>query len=194
LRIAEATSDTDVLNGLQKQRRAWHRRQFATKPGDYLVGGDLAVGERLERHEHEARVGLCAAGEADHVCHRRILAQDRNELFELLPHELERNALVRLDAPDQTTGVLLREKALRNRDEEISAEAHRREQHQRDRALMAQRPGERATVHAQQAIEHALACPKQRSPASRLRMPEQQRAHHRRRRQRDRERYQDCHR
>ena len=70
---------------------------------------------------------VCAAtaGEADHRVDRRVLPNDRDELLQLLPHQLERDALVGLDAAVDAAGILLREEALRHDDEQIDIEAER---------------------------------------------------------------------
>ena len=82
--------------------------------------------QRLQRDEHKAGIGLAAAGEADDALDRRILPDDRDELLQLLPHQLERDALVGLDAADHPAGVLLREEALGHlvEQEDVEADGH----------------------------------------------------------------------
>jgi multidrug efflux pump len=64
-----------------------------------------------------------AAGETDYDVDRRVLPDDRDELLQFLSHQLERDALVSLDAAVETSSVLLREKALRHCDEQVEVEA-----------------------------------------------------------------------
>ena len=134
LRVALAAADADVLHRLQEQIGARHLGQLGAQAGDHLVGRDVALGQGLQRGEDEARVGLAAAGEADHGVDRRIAAHDDDELAELRAHRLERDALVGADAADDAAGVLLREEALGDRDVEVDVEDDRRQEHQHGRA------------------------------------------------------------
>ena len=97
--------------------------------------------ERLQRGEQEARVGLEAAGEADHVRDRRILADDADELAELPPHRLEGDALVGADAADDAAGVLLREEALGDLDvqEDVEDDGAQEHDHGQPRMVAARR-------------------------------------------------------
>src|SRR5439155_6833580 len=70
LRVAGAAADAEVLHRLQEQRSARHPSRLATEAADDLVGGHLALVERLEGDEHAAGVGPAAAlpaGEGDQV-------------------------------------------------------------------------------------------------------------------------------
>ena len=48
LRVAGAAADGDVLRGLQEQLHAWNMGELAAQPIDDLVGGSVALTERLE--------------------------------------------------------------------------------------------------------------------------------------------------
>src|SRR6202008_4946241 len=98
LRIALPAADANILSRLQEERRSRHLRQLAAQARDDPLGRQLALGERLQRDEDEAGGGLAAADEAHDILDRWVLAQDGDELRQLLPHRLERDALVRLDA------------------------------------------------------------------------------------------------
>src|SRR5689334_7403421 len=159
LGVALPAPHANVLHGLQEQRSARHLRQLAAQSGDHLVGADLALRQRLERHKDKPAVGLPAAGEPHDVIHRWILLYDRNELRELLAHELERNALIGLNAPGQPASILLRKKALLNDREQVAIETERSQEDQQDRARVAQRPCKAALIDIQRAGENALAQP-----------------------------------
>jgi hypothetical protein len=132
-------------------------RKRAAKATDHLIGGQGPLGAGLQGYEDEAGIGLPAAGESDCGSDRRIVLHDRNELHELLLHELERDALVGLNTSNQPAGILLREEALRNDDEQIKVETEGDEQDGEDRARVIQRPSERALVAAQHGPEQPLA-------------------------------------
>jgi hypothetical protein len=180
LRVGGATADADVLHRLQKQRCPWNLRQLAAQPADHLIRRYLALAERLERNEDEAAIGLSAAGEADHDINRRILLDDRNELLQLLPHQLERYALVGLDAAVDPTRILLREKALGNDHVEIEVEAERDGHDQDNEQGVVERPREATIINPQREGEELLARAMETSVMLTLRPPERQRAHHRR--------------
>ena len=130
----------------------------------------------------------------DHVLHRRVRAHDVDEVGELLPHRLERDALVGLDVADQAPGVLLREETLGLDDVEVDVEADGRgEQHQHERpwrSAQASVSRSRAAAARTRARSRGTGA---RAAASAL-VPQQPRAHHRRRRQRHHQRNQDRHR
>ncbi|MGY3540201.1 hypothetical protein ACVIIY_004421 [Bradyrhizobium sp. USDA 4515] len=190
LRVRGPAPDPDVLHRLQEQARARHHRHLAAQPRDHAVGADLALIKRTKRDEHEAGIGLPAAGEADRRLNRRIALDDADEPRELLLHQLERHALVSLDRADQPASVLLREEALRDHVVEIEVEAEHRRQDQHHRQRMRQRRGQRSAVEVQHRLEEPLARPIEPAMAAGVRL-EQHGAHHRRGRQRDRERDQD---
>ncbi len=194
LRIRGAAAAPDVLDRLQEQRRARDLGKFAAQSPDHQVRRYLALAQRLERHEDEAAIGLPAAGEADHGIDGRILLDDRDELLQLLPHQLERNALVALDAAGDTARILLREEALWNDRVEIEIGRDGRQQDGQDQARVVERPGERVLVAAQHGVEEPLGHAMKAALPVGLRALEQQRTHHRGGRQRDRERHYDRHR
>src|SRR6185437_5631053 len=102
----------------------------------------LAFRQRFQRHEHKAAIGRIAAGEAGDRRHARVLAHDVDELGEFLAHQLERDALVGLDAADQAPRVLLREKSLGDDDIEKDVERDSGEQHYRSKKRVPQRDAE----------------------------------------------------
>ncbi len=135
---------------------------------------------------------MSGAGEADGAVYRRILADDRDELGELLPHQLEGDALVGLDIADQAAGILLREKSLGDNDEQEDVETKRQHQHQHDRTRTAQRPRQRSFIAAEHPVEEPFARPVERAAPFVPRPLQQQGAHHRGGGERDRKRDQDC--
>ena len=124
--VALPAADADVLHGREEEIGAGLARELPPQPGDDPLGAVLALGQRLQRDEHRSSVALLPAGEADYVGDTRIRAHDRDEIGELLPHGLERDALVGLDAAYELPRVLLREEALRNDHVQIDVERHGR--------------------------------------------------------------------
>ena len=94
------TAYADILHWIQEQVRTGFLGELAAQPSDDLHGRLLALGQRLQRHEHLAGVALLSSGEPDHVIDRRIGTHDVDEARELLLHGLEGNALVGLDESD----------------------------------------------------------------------------------------------
>ncbi len=185
LRVALAPADPDVLDRLQEKLRARHRLQLAAQPGDDLVGGELALGQGLQLHEDEARIGLAAAGEADHAADRRILHQYADELGHLLAHQLEGDALVRPDAADEPPLVLLREEALGHDGEEIDIEEEGRDEHGQDQERVAERPAEAPPVDGEKPLEAGAERAREAAGAVLRGRGQQPGAHHRGRAQRD---------
>ncbi len=64
LRIRPPAAGLDVLIGLQEQRRAGDLGQLGAQAIDYVIGADLAFGERFQRHVDAAGVALGAAAGA----------------------------------------------------------------------------------------------------------------------------------
>src|SRR5262249_17420554 len=102
------------------------------------------------------------------------------ELGELLAHELERNALVGLNASGQPAGVLLRKEALLNDREQVAVETERSEEDEQDRARVTQRPRQAALIDMQCAGKNALAEPIKAAMLFAPRALEDECAHHRR--------------
>jgi hypothetical protein len=191
LRVRRAAADPDVLNRLQEKIRARLFRELHAQPRDHLVGGLLALAERLQRDEHRSRIAPRASSESDDVVDSRIAHHDRHEVGELLAHRLERNALIGLNAADQPARVLLREKALRDDDVEVDVQAYGREEHEHDDGAVREPPCECATVRGDHRVVHALAPAAEPRRFALARRTQQPRAHHRRGRQRNDERDED---
>src|SRR5262249_21329978 len=130
--------------------------QLTAQSPDHEVRRYLTFAQWLERHEDEAAIGLPATSEADHGVDRRIFLDDRDELLQLLPHQLKRNALVGLDAAVDPARILLREEAFRNDGVKIEVDDDGRQQRRHDEARVIERPGQRVPVAAQHGVEEAL--------------------------------------
>ena len=76
LRVGLAPADPDILHRLQEQVGAGLLGELAAQPRDHLVGGFLALGDRLQRDEHHPGIALRAAREADDVFDGGIRAHD----------------------------------------------------------------------------------------------------------------------
>ena len=198
MRVRGPAADPDILHRLQEQGRSGNDRHLPPEPGDHAVRGKVALAERHQRHEHEAAIGLAAAGEADDGVDRGVLLDDGDELGELLLHELERDALVGLDDAGDPPGILLREEALRDDAIQIEVQAEHRGEDYHYRSRVLERAGQRSPIEPQHRIEEALAHPIKPAVALAGFSPQQHRAHHRRgcerNRQRDQDRYRDRHR
>src|SRR5712675_2106637 len=109
----------------------------------------------------------------------------------LAPHHLKRALRIAANSSLQLPSVLLREESLGYHDVEINIQADRRAQHQHHGARMMQSQVERPFIAAPQPPEAALESPAEPRGFARAFALEQQRAHHRSRRQRDHQRDQD---
>ena len=148
----------------------------------------VALGQRLERHEHATGVGgaaalPAAARERHHVADRRIGHHHVDELAHLLAHGRERDVLLGLDAPVQPPRVLLREEALGHHDEQVDVEADRAERDEQDHELVPEDPAERPPIEAVDAVEGGLADAIEPAVADLVTGLQELRAHHRRRAQ-----------
>ena len=104
------------------------RRERATSlPRSRLITWSaltLRSAQRLQLDEHAARVGGAAAGEADHVLHRRILpARCRTNCVSFSRMAGKRDVLRGLHGAHQAAGVLLRKEALGHDDVQVDVQA-----------------------------------------------------------------------
>ncbi len=157
LGVALPPTGRNILHRLQEEPRARHLVELAAQPADDLKDGDLALGQGLQNDKDEPGIGLAATGKADDVRDRGILADDVDEPRQLFLHQLERDALIGLDAADHPPGVLLREKALGDDREQVARESDRHCQAQHHQRRPLQRPAQRAVIGAEHCVEGALA-------------------------------------
>ena len=147
LRAREARADGDVLRRLQVEPGALHLRELRPQPRDDLEGVDVALVPRLQRDEHAAvvlrRVADAGAERHRHRVDRRVGLDDRAELLLQLDHLREGNVLRRFGSAEQNAGVLLREEALGNDDEQIDGRDDGGEEDQQRHEAMAQHDIER---------------------------------------------------
>ncbi len=185
LRVRLASADPDILRGLQEQAGAGNLCQPAAQARDHLVAGQAALGDRLQGDEDIAAIDLAAAGEADHAVDVGVRADDLDELLHLLAHQLERDALVGLDAAIEASGILLREEAEGQLGVEPEIQRHRRGQDQQGDMAVAKRHAQRAGIALGDALEERLAPTEETALLVRmLGLAQQIGAHHRRRGQR----------
>ena len=111
-RVALSPAGSQVGDGDHEKPRARDLRQLGAQAGHDLVGGDLALGKRLQRRVEKAGVGRSPSGEADDAFDRGVLLDDVLQLGELLLHRLEGDALVGLDRADDEARVLHRKQAI----------------------------------------------------------------------------------
>ena len=133
LSVAHASTDANVLPGLQVQSRPGHPRQLWPQPGDDVIGRDPAFRQRLQRHEHAGRVYDASACETVHHVDGRIGGHDIDHPPQDAVHRLEGGVLVGHDGAHQPPVILLREEALGHMNVQIEIQYDGREQnHQRD--------------------------------------------------------------
>jgi hypothetical protein len=190
LRVALAAAGTQILHGGEVQASPGDLRELRPQPRDHLIHGRVALRQRLERNEHRAGVDLriaaaaADAGKADDRRHRRILANDADHLLQLAAHCLERDALIGLQRADQPSDVLLRQESLGHDDEQFDVQADRGDEDQQYQTAVPRRPAERAPIAAAHPLEqHGTAWLRLCASAA-----QEQRAHYRRGRERDRQR------
>ena len=136
LRARGPSADGDVLRRLKEQLRPLDFGELRLQSRDNLIGGRVALVTRLQRDEHPAGVrGIARAADRHRdVGDGRILHHDGAQRLLMSHHVLDGNVLRGLRYPGDQTGVLLREKAFRNDDEEINGQGERREEdEQRDK-------------------------------------------------------------
>ena len=98
-RVALSPAGSQIGDRDHEQPRARDLRQLGAQPGHDLVGGDFALGERLQRRVEKAGVGRPSAREADDAFDRGVLLHDVLQLGELGLHRLKGDALIGLDRP-----------------------------------------------------------------------------------------------
>ena len=192
--VALSAAGAHVLRILQEQLRAGNAGELRPQPRDHLLTRRIAVGAAAQRDEEEAGVGGPPTSVANGRGDRGVVADDLDEGGELLLHQLERDALVGPQAAEQHAGVLLRKEALRHDAEQHHVEHDRCEQGEQHQAAVTQRDVERVLVEILHRRERALAGAKR--PAMRrggVAHPQEDRAQHRRRGERQHQRDHDRH-
>ena len=189
LRQRRARADGDVLRGLHEDIDADDLRQLLAQPRDHLEGVDVAILARLQRDEHAAVILRGVAGARAqphrHRVHRRIGLHDLADLLLQLDHLIERDVLTRDRGAEDHAGVLLREKPLRDLDEQPAGGGDSRQEDQHGDKTVAQRDVEAALVAARHRVERAFAHPVEPAMLGRVMLFQEPRGHHRRQRQRD---------
>ena len=188
-RVARTPAHAQVLHRVQEDRNTRDLGQLRTQARDHGLRRDIALAHRFQVDEHEAATGAAAARERDHRLDRRILADDLDQLVNLLLHGLRRDALVGADAAIHLAGILLREEALRRIGEQVDVQTDRKQQDDHDQHLAGQCPVERMLVDAQHARKAPLG-PARETPRLLVLVfgAQQPGAHHRRGGQRNHER------
>ena len=98
-----------------------------------------------------------AAGEGDDVLDAGVFIDDVDELKDLFFDGVESDVLLAADLPADAAGVLLREEAFGDEDEEVDGEAKSEQGDEEDEGLAAEHPAEAALVLRGEAVEGALA-------------------------------------
>jgi hypothetical protein len=194
-RFGHASSDGDVLRSLHIKRDPLDFGQVRSQPRDYLIhAAALILG--LERNVNAAVIdrGVAAAGTDRRPDRgdRRIFHEGVEQSLLALRHSLEGDVLRGLRQADDQSGVLLGKETLGNQHVEIAGQRDCADHgHERDEAVP-QHDLEARLIEVEQAIEAAFEKPVEPSVLLALRL-EQARAHHRRQRQRDYQRENECH-
>ncbi len=155
--LAKRRADRHVLRRLQIDPEALYLSEFAPQPGDDLKDVHVALVLRLERDEHAPvvlrRIADPGAEPHRHRVDRRIGHHDGAGLLLQLVHPGERDVLARLRRAEHNAGVLLREKALGNDDEEIDGRDNGGDERQQGREAVAQHEIDAALVAARERVE-----------------------------------------
>ncbi|MDT4838092.1 hypothetical protein FQZ97_718380 [compost metagenome] len=153
-----APADLQVLVGHQEHASSGDFRYRAAQAIDHLLRGDVALGDRLEAHDHEGVVDPPAtADEPGHAFHRGVCEHRAPVDFHLRLHDLERQAVVAADHADQLAGVLLRQEGFRHADEQEHVQRDGRQQAEQHQQRMLQRAIQAASVKTQHAFLQAAA-------------------------------------
>src|SRR6202040_4094122 len=141
---------------LQKQRGAFNLGELRTQPPDDLVGRYVPLIARLQGDEEATVVlRLRAVGAKAHADggDGGILEGDVRERA-LAAHGIgERNVLGSLRGADNEAGILLREEALRDNDEEIGRRDQCRDKHGKGRSVGAERNIKALAVAREEKVE-----------------------------------------
>ena len=159
LRARRSAPNANVLACLQVEVDARHLRELRPKAVQNLVGDRLARWLVLQLDEHRPRVRRRAAARADEryrVRHVGIGLDDRADDLLPLAHRRKRNVLGTLGEPRNHSRILLREKALRDDDEEKDGEPYRGERDEQRHGSMPENPIQAPGIHMQHAVEDAL--------------------------------------
>src|ERR1700734_2684604 len=171
LRIALATTDGQILSGLQIECGPRHDRQLAAKAVDHVVGGNVGaglpemmrrtlapLGQRLQHDKEPALIGNRVPSREPHDrIHGRILHDDFDVAFHLAAHGLEGNILRRLYRTLKASRVLLRKKALGHDVIEVPAQDRHQNGHYECDELVVQNPPQRVPVGQQRLVENPFA-------------------------------------
>ena len=95
---AGATAHADVGGRLQKEPSPCDLVELWAQPAHDLLHGYIALGQRFQHDKDKAGIGLRAAGKTVDGLDRRVSPHDIDKLGQLLLHQLERDALVGLNA------------------------------------------------------------------------------------------------
>ena len=188
LGLRQARADGDVLGRLHVQVDALDVGELPRQPVDDLIRARLASRLGLQNDEDAPlieRRGRTAG--PDIACYRfdvGILLQDAHERLLTLGHRGEGDVLRGLGNADDLSGILLREKALRDDDVEVAGQRDGGEHHQQRREAVAQHDVQAARVEREQGIEAPLEQQVEPAVLSARFILEQARAHHRRQGQR----------
>ena len=120
---AMPAADVDVLRGLHEEARALDLLQLRPQPRDHLPGRDVALALGLQRDEEaavvERRRGAAGADRHGVGGDCRILADDLAERLLAAHHLGEGDVLPGLRNAGDEAGILLREEALGDADEQV---------------------------------------------------------------------------
>ena len=196
LRVAGSATEAHVLHGLEIERGPRHLRELWPETRDDVIRGDLSLFARLQRDESAAGVrrgpaAAAASREQGDRVDRGIGFQDFRVAHHLFVDGRERDILLSDDVDGEASIVLLGEEALRHDVEEVRVHREGGEEDDHGDRGMEQRDGQRPVVRARDGVEESLTQHREPRAVERVLRPEQEGAHHRGRRERDRQRHQD---
>ena len=192
LRTALPSANAQVLSSLHEDRCSWDRSQFRTKTVDELAGADFALLQRLQRQVKKSAIGRAVA---THKCsdtrHRRIVFDQVHETRRSSLHRGKGSVFRPSNSPENSAVILLRKESLRHDDKQENIQADRDQQyHERDER-MPQDHSQAALVMTQHPRKYPFRSAVEPAVLLQSFVSQQPRAHHRSRRQRNDERYED---
>ncbi len=194
LRAADTVLDRQVLHRLHVQRDAFDARHSRLQIADH-VDGAVALRQRLQIDQHPAavqrRIGAVDADERRQALDRRVLQDDGGECLLPFRHRGKRHRLRRLGDSLDRSGVLDREKSLRNENVQDDSQQQRDDRDDQRRCLPVQHPVQHLAVALDQPLEDLAASPIQPALLLLFGVAQEARGHHRRQGQRHDRRNQD---
>ncbi len=156
--LLATAAQLQVLIRCQEQPAARHMRHVLAQALDHFLGRQLALGNRLEAHDHESVIGATAATDkTGNAFHRRVSENRQAEGLHFRLHDRKRKAIVTAHETHQLPGVLLRQKGLGYHHIQRDIDHHGDQQAEQRQPSMPHHPAQRAVVACHHSIVDPLA-------------------------------------